>query len=266
MGAIDNMRIVCVGDSITRGVTWIHGGLHILRETYPKLLQAGLSMAGQAGVDRSDKEEVIEVVNRGVFNDNSDGLVRRLEKDVIALQPDVVVIEIGANDSTFHWDEVAKAPDEQHVAVVPLKRYLENMTKIVERVREAGGVPLVLTLLPTDPARYYMSIAKTYGKQIAHWIACCGGIEPWHRNYDEALQGLIAKLGVDFINLRTAYQSAPQEDAPLMSPDGIHLTAQGYEWLSNVVRDGLRSLDAWKSYLTPGTAQADPSGTLSPAP
>lgn len=259
------MRIVCVGDSLTRGVTFINGGLHILRETYPKLLQVAFNIGAEPGTAGGEPGQAaskvsgggddsrgvvgggaqvshVEVVNRGAFNDNSDRLVGRLERDVLAIHPDVVVIGIGSNDSTFHWDQVAAAPDDEHEAVVPLKRYLDNVTKVVEEIRAFGAVPVVLTLLPPDPARYYLNLARIFGKQIAHWIGSCGGIEPWHRAYDQALRTVLNQLSVDMVDVRAAFDAeADTRNSEWMSDDGIHLTARGYQWLSEVVFDGLRT-------------------------
>ncbi|WP_284200057.1 hypothetical protein [Alicyclobacillus sacchari] len=59
---------------------------------------------------------------------------------------------------------------------------------MVEQIQEAGAKLLPLTLLPLDPVRYYRHLSMRFGTSIAHWIACCVGIECWHNRYDEALR------------------------------------------------------------------------------
>ncbi|MDO7485687.1 hypothetical protein Q5O89_07035 [Peribacillus frigoritolerans] len=43
----------------------------------------------------------MEVLNKGVFNDNSDLLVSRIEKDVMSEYPDIVLIEVGGNETSI---------------------------------------------------------------------------------------------------------------------------------------------------------------------
>lgn len=222
------MRIVCAGDSLTRGVSFERGRLRILRDNYPKLLQ-------EAFDERSDS---VEIVNRGVFNDNSDLLLERLDKDVLSLHPDAVLIEIGGNDCNFRWDEVAKRPDADHEPYVPLPRYIDNITALVKKIRSAGATPVVMTLVPLHPVRYYKHLAATFGTEIAHWIALCGGIEYWHRGYDDALRKRLSQLGVNPIDVRKPFEQLASGDN-FISLDGIHLTADGYRWLTQVVLDGL---------------------------
>lgn len=70
------LRIVCIGDSLT--ACGGEGG------KYTDWLSQWLS---------DD-----EVINKGIGGDTLDGGRRRFERDVLALHPDIVVIELGAND------------------------------------------------------------------------------------------------------------------------------------------------------------------------
>ncbi|WP_018664090.1 SGNH/GDSL hydrolase family protein [Heyndrickxia acidiproducens] len=210
------MKIICFGDSITRGVTCIRGRLRILKDNYPAALQSCFKHSSDT-----------EIVNKGVFNDNSDLLVKRLQKDVIQEKPDAVLICIGGNDCNFKWDEVAKHPEEAHIPIVPPDRYIANLKHIVGEIKEKGITPILLTLPPLDPKRYYQSISARFGKSISHWIGLTGGIEHWHGNYNRRLKSLIQQLNVSSIDVRSAIKKAG-DLKDLISDDGIHLTAKGY--------------------------------------
>ena len=56
------MKIICFGDSLTRGVSVVKGRLRILKDNYPAFLQELFTQKG---------EKDITVINKGVFNDNS---------------------------------------------------------------------------------------------------------------------------------------------------------------------------------------------------
>jgi lysophospholipase L1-like esterase len=219
------MKIVCFGDSVTRGVTFVGGRLRILKSNYPSLLHKALSRFGQA-----------EVINKGIFNDNSDLLVQRLDEDVIHLNPDYVLVEVGGNDCNFKWSEVAKSPYEQHDPIVPFSRYLDNLRDLVLSIRDANAIPILLNLLPLDPVRYYRQLSNIHGPEIAHWIARCGGIEHWHAMYNRGVSSIANALSVGLMDVRTAFKRAADLSI-LISDDGIHPTEQGYQVMTSAIFD-----------------------------
>lgn len=226
------MKIVCFGDSLTRGVTFVKGRLRIIKDNYPTFLQELLVNA------KAD----MNVINKGVFNDNSDLLLARLEKDVLDESPDVVILGIGGNDCDFRWEEVADKPEVHHEPVVPLDRYLENVKTILTQVKEAGILPMVVTMPPLDPVRYYKSISERTSTAISHWVSLMGGIEHWHGNYNRQLNRLLDEWGLHKIDVRTAIKKAG-DLADLISDDGIHLTAKGYRVYSQEVFQSLIKLN-----------------------
>ncbi|MCL1631917.1 GDSL-type esterase/lipase family protein [Sporolactobacillus sp. CPB3-1] len=215
------MKVICFGDSVTRGIIFVHGRFRIIRENYPALLQKAL------GNDD-------EVINKGVFNDNSDLLVKRLDHDVLDEHPDLVLINIGGNDCNFHWDQVAKLPDSEHVPIVSLERYLTNISLMIRKISSSGALPVVLSLLPLDPARYYRSLIEHYSHSIGHWIGLCGGIEHWHGMYNRALKKLCRERDVKLIDIRTAFKKKGSF-VELINEDGLHPTAKGYQALAEIV-------------------------------
>ncbi|QQE78981.1 GDSL-type esterase/lipase family protein [Alicyclobacillus sp. SO9] len=219
------MKIVCFGDSVTRGITYMKGRLRIVKDNYPALLHEFFGSKA-------------EVVNKGVFNDNSDLLCMRLEKDVIEQVPDYVLIEIGGNDCDFRWDEVADAKDNPHTPIVPLDRYISNLQHLVKRIREAGATPILMNLIPLDPVRYYTRRYEQHGSNIAHWIATCGGIEHWHGMYNRALVQLAKEWDMLMLDVRTAFKEAG-DLRELLSDDGIHPTRKGYRALADAIVAGL---------------------------
>ena len=226
------MKIICFGDSLTRGVTYIKGRLRIVKKNYPAILQ---ELFGQK---ETDSIQSVQIVNKGVFNDNSNHLLERLEKDVLMEKPSIVLIGIGGNDCNFRWDEVAEAPLDTHTATVPLNLYMDNVKTIVSRVKGEGITPILLTLPPLDPVRYYEYTAKLYSSKISEWICKVGGIEHWHGLYNRALKKTAEEIGVRLIDTRTAMKKAG-EFSDLISDDGIHPTESGYRVIAQEVYESL---------------------------
>jgi lysophospholipase L1-like esterase len=123
--------IVFFGDSITAG----HG--LPLEVAFPHRVGTALGLS---------------VRNAGISGDVTAGGLRRLESDVLAYRPKLVVVELGAND-VFQR--------------VPRGQTLENVRAIVRRLREDGaGVVLVhiqMGAFGGDALEGYRAIAREEG-------------------------------------------------------------------------------------------------------
>lgn len=102
--------IVAVGDSLTAGYNLDES------ESYPALLQQKLHAAGYD----------YQVVNAGVSAETSSGTLSRIEW-ILTLQPDIVILETGANDGLRGIDpelleqnlrEILKILTEKEITVV----------------------------------------------------------------------------------------------------------------------------------------------------
>ena len=116
-------RIVCFGDSITA-------------KGYPEVMAKLLGG--------------VEVVNAGVGGNTTAMALKRIDKDVLARKPDVVVIFFGTNDSRL-------AEPQVHV---PVAQYEANLVRMIELCEKAGAKVVVCTPPPIDPAPYFKRHAK----------------------------------------------------------------------------------------------------------
>ena len=76
-GGIDKRAIVCLGDSLTEG----YGASQ--QESYPAFLQ---------------KKIAVTVINAGVSGDTASGGLARVNSDVLAKDPQMVIVLLGGND------------------------------------------------------------------------------------------------------------------------------------------------------------------------
>ncbi len=230
------MKLICFGDSLTRGVSYVKGRLRILRNNYPAYLQKLMSE------DKLNPEiSRAEVINKGVFNDNSDLLLSRLEKDVIQEEPTYVIIGIGGNDCDFVWKEVAAKPNDEHQPKVPLSRYANNLKELITKLKSNGITPVLTTLPPLDPARYYQTISTRFGTEVSQWICKVGGIAYWHSKYNRTVKNIAEEMDVFLIDVRNALKNRGQLK-DLISEDGIHLTEKGYKVMAAEIYDNLGKL------------------------
>ena len=126
------MKIVCLGDSVTRGV---RPGVKA-EETFCAYLEKGLNGAGVKA----------EVLNAGIGGHTAADGLGRLERDVLAHRPDFVVIMFGLNDS---WIDTGKTVSRATVA-----DYAADLQRMVAALRGHKIAPILMTANPVTGPLY----------------------------------------------------------------------------------------------------------------
>jgi acyl-CoA thioesterase-1 len=129
--------IVCFGDSLTAG----HGVT--AGQTYPDYLQRDLDSRGYT----------YRVVNKGIDGNTTKDGVERL-KDVLALHPQIVVVEFGGNDG---------------LRGLPIAVTRQNLDQIVSTLLKTGTKVVLagITLPPNYGPDYIQQFNETY-TMLAH--------------------------------------------------------------------------------------------------
>jgi sialidase-1 len=117
------VRIVCLGDSITKGY---RPGVKE-EQAFPAQLESALR---KAGVD-------VEVLNVGIGGETSTQGLRRLQAAVVDQQPDIVTLMYGANDSF-----VDKGKTTTRVSI---DDYRANLIAIATALKKVGITPILMT-------------------------------------------------------------------------------------------------------------------------
>lgn len=125
LAASARARVVVLGDSITKGV---RSGV-TAEETFASLLQSDLRKAGQD----------VDVINHGIGGERTDQALARLSRDIQALEPTLVTVMYGTNDSY-----VDKGQKESRLTK---EVYVANLQKIVSELRRTG----IDVVLMTEP-------------------------------------------------------------------------------------------------------------------
>jgi|KBSSwiStaDraftv2_1062776.scaffolds.fasta_scaffold70631_2 lysophospholipase L1-like esterase len=156
------------------------------------------------------------LVNRGIDGETTEQMKLRFENDILALRPQVVVIQAGINDL------VAASLVSGDLRDAIVDRCVGNLKDFARRAAEQGSGVLLLTIIP--PAR----------PPLYRWLV-----------WDSAIWGI-----VDSVNERIGSASANGDvaildaSAALMSngswnrgvtKDTLHLTPTGYERLNDLL-------------------------------
>jgi len=127
-------NIVCFGDSLTSGV----GGDGV---NYPSILA---------------RELPIPVINSGRSGDTTYSALPRLERDVFAKDPKIVIVQLGANDYLL-WGNAGKPG-------YGLEGTFKNLEIMIDRIQEYGAV-VILAAIPLSPTynKNYERLAREKG-------------------------------------------------------------------------------------------------------
>ena len=155
----------------------------------------------------------IDLINKGVSGNEVCDLLARVQRDVIDLKPDAVVIMIGINN-TIHQFKYGKE--------LNFKQFERDLKELVSKLKEAGIVVIFLEpfLLPA-PDKKRMRPVFDKELEIIRKV-CIGGCDEFVA-YDEMFNGLCET------NPYTLY-----------SEDGVHPTFKGSNIIANTSIKAIR--------------------------
>ena len=206
------LRIVALGDSITNGV-----GRAGVKETdtFRNLVQGEL--ARRLG-------RKVEVINAGVNGDIVTLALERLDRDVLARQPEVVTVMFGGNEAGFYRPETNGFAQTPRVTREDFKAAL---AKIVDRL-QASGTTVVLMTCPPMTERYWGMYLEPYQKNGINFLV---------RDYAHTMREVAKEKGVELIDVYSAFQQDPETLE--FFPDGLHPDARGHRVIADLLVERL---------------------------
>jgi lysophospholipase L1-like esterase len=188
-------RIVFLGDSITQAGAGPNGYVTLVRES----------------LKASHPDLGIEVIGAGISGNKVPDLERRLEKDVLAKKPTLVVIYIGIND-VWHSQSGRGTPKEA---------FDKGLRSLIEQIRAAG-------------ARVVLCTASVIGEKT-------DGSNPLDKMLDEycaVSREVAASTKTPLLDLRKAFldhlkaHNSKNESKGLLTSDTVHLNAAGNQFVA----------------------------------
>ena len=155
----------------------------------------------------------IELINKGVTGNEVCDLLARVQRDVIDLSPDAVVIMIGINN-TLHRFKYGKE--------LNYKQLERDLTALITVLKDAGIAVIFLEpfLLPAPDKK---RMRPTFEKELEIIRRVCMGACEEFVAYDEMFNGLC--------------ESRPYTD---YTEDGVHPTFKGSNLIANTAIKALR--------------------------
>lgn len=217
------MKICFYGDSIGRGVVFDHQKQRYgySEHSFAKLLE---------------ENGLLEVNNRCKFGCTSGkGLTIMQAEAAKMAEYDYIVMMYGGNDSDYDWPAVAADPSGPDRVKTPIPQFEQNIREMVALVRASGSTPVLLSMVPLDPEKYYRWITKNGGEEgirefLGSWFRLYRGNEM----YNLSLFRLAGELEVPIVDICTPFLRG-RDFSDLLCEDGIHPSEKGHRLIFDAV-------------------------------
>ena len=220
----DNYILVAYGDSITKGIVY-----DIEKSKYATLKEGFTSI-----INNNIKGTVY---NAGKFGNTIIRGVSKIYNDVIKRTPDIVLIEFGGNDCDYKWDEIAKDPSMEYKPNTDISTFRETLLNMIDTLKVNHIVPVLMTLPPLDPSKYFKWIAKEDSmaeKNILHWLGTKDALFTWHNSYSSMITEVAGETNTILIDVRTEFLKY-SDYSKFLCKDGIHPNVEGQSLIATVI-------------------------------
>jgi len=219
-------------------------GDSVLKGVVQDALTRKYSVVSGAGIGGAAADLGISLINRSHFGFTVSRGKEALKKDLSrGIDCEAAILEYGGNDCDFDWAAIAKSPNDQHLPNTPLEQFIAELRELVEMVQKRGIRPILMSLPPLVPERYFRHITAPAGTAdtIETWLGDVGYLYRWHELYSNAIVRLAGELDVLLLDVRSAFlgQRGYQR---LLCEDGIHPSAQGQSVIGRVFAELMHRL------------------------
>ncbi len=175
------------------------------------------------------------VINAGVGGNNTDQARARFETDVVAHDPDLVIIQFGLNDSCIDlWD----GKDHPRIS---LETYTANLRYFVETLLEEDCDVILMT---ANPMRWTEPLLKLYG-HAPYDVKDPWGFNLTNRKYADAVRALAADLDVPLVDVYQGfydYGGVAGQAAEDLLLDGMHPNDRGHAMIAKWLLEAMAKL------------------------
>ncbi|MDP4610155.1 MAG: GDSL-type esterase/lipase family protein [Opitutales bacterium] len=203
---INGGTLIFFGDSITQQGTRPAGYISLVSDA----------------IAESYSERNIQVIGAGVGGNKVPDLLKRLDRDVLSKQPDVVMIYIGIND-VWHWTRPHPVTKEKREGTTA-EAYEKGLRNMIDQIQAVGADVILCT--PT-----------VIGEQL-------GGVNPDDarlNQYAAICRSVAIDTGATLLDLRHVFvdflsaQNADNLKRGVLTSDGVHMNDAGNRLIAQQV-------------------------------
>ena len=228
------MKLVALGDSIIKGVLVQSEGE---RSRY--------SLAEKSIVECCAERLGGESLNLGKMGCTIEAGERILNRYLDKMSgAQYVLLEYGGNDSDYNWQEIAEAPEKEHFPRTRLEVFEQVYERVINKIKEMGAIPLVLSLPPMDAERYFAFFSQKwedgFRANVMRWLGgSTNTIMSGHELYNLATMRIAQRTGVQWIDVTSGLLKG-HNFRTYLCDDGIHPNERGQRMIAEAVLQSLR--------------------------
>jgi len=229
---LENRHIDIWGDSIMKGIILdeAEGRYKVPENNFVKLFSENTGA---------------RITNHASFGMTSIKASERITRNIERVPPnpdDIVIIEFGGNDCDYHWNEISKNPDKEHLPKTPINVFGKSLQDIIDKFTSLSIKPILMTLPPLEPFRYFEWISQGLEKvNILKWLGDINKIYRWQEAYNGIIQQKAVTNGLRIINIRNAFLVADHY-LERFCKDGIHPNLLGQQTILDSCLDYIKAV------------------------
>ncbi len=220
-------KIIALGDSIIKGVV-----LNI--ESNGKLHYA---LSDRNIVDQVANKTNHEAINLGKMGCTIEAGEKILDRHLGDIEnAQYALLCYGGNDSDYNWRAIAQSPRGEHQPKTPISVFEKTYARIIDKVRQAGLTPIVMSMPAMDAERYYQFFTSVFSdeekRNVSRWLKNgTDAIWAGHELYNDAIKRVATATDAMLVDVSKAF-SQPDK---YLCIDGIHVNAMGQTKIAAVI-------------------------------
>jgi len=172
----------------------------------------------------TNNEEAKKVINAGIGGNTTKDLLKRIDQDVLAKNPDVVIMMVGTNDML------------NSKKMINYKNYKANLNTLIQKIKSTGSKLVLLSPIPADSKYLFERHDERLFKESPNEKIDKAG---------DIVESLAKDNHVYFYDLNAEFKALnlPQHNQDMLirneknsgKKDGVHPTALGYRFIAENV-------------------------------
>ena len=212
-------KLIALGDSIIKGVLLnqeLNGTMHY-------------ALADNNIVDQVAHHVQLESINLGKMGCTIDVGERILDRHLSTEQEGgYALLCYGRNDSDYDWKAIAQDPLSEHFPNTSIGTFEKTYIRIIEKTRQKGFKPIVLSIPPIDSMRYYEFFTHGFSeaekKNVLAWLkGSTDTIWAGHELYNDAVKRVACATDVPLVDVSMVFKDLRK----CLCADGIHPSRVG---------------------------------------
>ena len=151
---------------------------------------------------------------------------------------DYTFLEFGGNDCDLDWKAASDHPDIPQTGQVSLDDFAYNYKEIIGMVRESGGTPVLMSLPPLSPGKFFSWVTRGLNEfNVMSFLKNDKmNIYRWQKDYSDMIFEIGDETDTPVLDIRRPFLEA-HDQSDLICIDGMHPNEDGHRLIADFLTD-----------------------------